>query len=252
MAAENLVSFPDVLGHTRSLPVTQPPVKSEVKIRFWFSRAVSPRTSGAFDREGGRSSPGQLLPVVVANCVQSVMFSNRLILSMDDNNNLWRELESLEDGECEADCSCAGCLLASTTHDNPPPPPEEPDEPHPPIQLEQTRHKKAALQLDASVEGQDILSKVLRILDAIDKEQMTLSLFLDALSWGDKGCTTNDRVCYARAGLLVSEELPNILAHWYKPPRNKNKGPRAADACQAMQTFAIDCVLQQLEPPPRT
>ncbi|KAN0081481.1 hypothetical protein V8E55_009105 [Tylopilus felleus] len=76
---------------------------------------------------------------------------------------------------------------------------------------------------------------------------MTLSLFLDVLSWGDESCTANDHVRYARAGLLVSEELPNILARWYKPPRNKNKGPRPAGACQAMQTFAIDCVLQLLE-----
>ena len=160
---------------------------------------------------------------------------------MDDDDDLWRSLESLEDGECEPDCSCAGCLLASTTQDYPPPPPEEPDEPPPPIQLDQTRRKKAALQ------GQDILSKVLRILDTIQKEKMTLSLFLDVLSWGDESCTANDHVRYARAGLLVSEELPNILVRWYKPPRNKNKGPRPAGACQAMQTFAIDCVLQLLE-----
>ncbi|KAN0081507.1 hypothetical protein V8E55_009131, partial [Tylopilus felleus] len=110
------------------------PVRSGVKIRFRFSRAVCPRTSGAFDREG--------------------VFVNPIILSMDDNDDLWRSLESLEDGECEPDCSCAGCLLASTTQDYPPPPPEEPDEPPPPIQLDQTRHKKAALQ------GQDILSNI--------------------------------------------------------------------------------------------
>ena len=112
-------------------------------------------------------------PVLVANYVLwSVVFcSNQLILSMDDND-LWCQLESLEDGECEPDCSCAGCLLASTTHDNPLPPPDEPDEPHPPLQLEQTCHKKAALLLKASVEGQDILLKVLHIIGTINKQKM--------------------------------------------------------------------------------
>ena len=164
-----------------------------------------------------------------------------------DDDNLWCQLKSLEDSECEPDCSCAGCLLASTTHDNPLPSPDEPDKPHPPLQLEQTRHKKAALLLKASVEGQDILSKVLHILNTIDKQKMTLSLFLDALSWGDESCTANDHVRYAHTGLLVSEELPDILAHWYKSPRNKNKGPRPVGARQAMQTFTINCVLQQLD-----
>ena len=187
-------------------------------------------------------------PVLVANYVlRSVVFcSNRLILSMDDND-LWCQLESLEDGECEPDCSCAGCLLASTTHDNPPPPPDKLDEPHPPLQLKQTCHKKAALLLKASVEGQDNLSKVLHIIDTINKQEMTLSLFLDALSWGDESCTANDHVRYAHTGLLVSEELLNILVCWYKPPHNKNKGPCSAGAHQAMQTFAIYCVLQQLD-----
>ena len=76
---------------------------------------------------------------------------------------------------------------------------------------------------------------------------MTLSLFLDALSWGDESCTANDRVHYAHTGLLVSKELPNILVRWYKPPCNKNKGPCPVGTHQAMQTFAIDCVLQQLD-----
>jgi len=143
---------------------------------------------------------------------------------MDDDDSLCRPLESLEDGECEPDCTCIGCVLANTTQDDPPPPPDEPDEPLPPIQLEQTRRKKAALH------GQDLLPKVLCILDAISNEGLTLSLFLNALSWGDESCTANDRVRFARTGLLLSEELPDILARWYKPPRNKNKGRRPASA----------------------
>ena len=55
-------------------------------------------------------------------------------------------VESLED--VEPDCACIGYLPANTTWDVPPraPAPDEPDESHPPIQLERTRRKKAALQ----------------------------------------------------------------------------------------------------------
>lgn len=55
-------------------------------------------------------------------------------------------VESLED--VEPDCACIGYLPANTTWDVPPraPGPDEPDESHPPIQLERTRRKKAALQ----------------------------------------------------------------------------------------------------------
>ncbi|KAF9231156.1 hypothetical protein BU15DRAFT_82749 [Melanogaster broomeanus] len=117
---------------------------------------------------------------------------------------------------------------------------DEEDQYEPP-QLEQTRRKKAAL------EGKDLLPKVLKILDSIREEGMTLSLFLDALSWGDEDCTASDRVRYARMGLLVSEELPGILARWYKPPRNKNKGRHPAGARPAIEGFAVNCVTHLLD-----
>ncbi|KAF8836931.1 hypothetical protein BDN67DRAFT_864517, partial [Paxillus ammoniavirescens] len=81
--------------------------------------------------------------------------------------------------------------------------------------------------------------KVLNILDTIRKEGLTLSLFLNVLSWGDKACTASNRVHYARTGLLLSDGLPSILTRWHKPPCNKNKGCRPAGACQTLGAFTV-------------
>ncbi|KAI6157153.1 hypothetical protein BKA82DRAFT_4346229 [Pisolithus tinctorius] len=89
---------------------------------------------------------------------------------MDDENALWRHLEALEDeNDCDEDCNCVGCLLVN--------PPDE--EERTPPQLEQIRRKKATFM------GRDLLPKVLKILNTIHGEGLSLSLFLDVLSWGD-------------------------------------------------------------------
>lgn len=71
---------------------------------------------------------------------------------------------------------------------------------------------------------------------------MAISLFLDALSWGDEHCAADDRVRFAQTGLLLSEELLGILSCWNRPPRNKNKGRHPTGACCTLEAFTIDCV----------
>ncbi|KIJ11048.1 hypothetical protein PAXINDRAFT_85068 [Paxillus involutus ATCC 200175] len=157
---------------------------------------------------------------------------------MDEDDALWHQLEALKDKE---DCNCAGCLFVNTPDDESPMPKSESDdeqedkEDEPP-QLEHTQRKKAVL------EGKELLPKVLKVLDTIHAEGLSLSLFLNALSWGDDQCTASDRVHYARTGLLLSEELPGILLCWYKPACNKNKGRRPAGACCMLKMFAVDCL----------
>ncbi|KAG1734517.1 hypothetical protein EDB19DRAFT_1577031, partial [Suillus lakei] len=90
--------------------------------------------------------------------------------------------------------------------------------------------------------------KVLKILDAISEQGMTLPLFLDALSWGDESCHSNDRIRFARTGLMLSEELPGILEHWYHPPRNQHKGRRPLGARQNLQKFAVKCMADLQSP----
>ena len=44
----------------------------------------------------------------------------------------------------------------------------------------------------------------------MDAQGLNLTIFLDALSWGDLDCNS-PKIRYARTGLLLSEELPSIL-----------------------------------------
>ncbi|KAG1724660.1 hypothetical protein EDB19DRAFT_1644419 [Suillus lakei] len=98
-----------------------------------------------------------------------------------------------------------------------------------------------------ALEVQSLAPKVLKILDAISEQGITLSLFLDALSWGDESCHSNDRIRFARTGLMLSEELPGILERWYRPPRNQHKGRRPLGAHQNLQKFAVKCMADLLE-----
>jgi hypothetical protein len=107
-----------------------------------------------------------------------------------------------------------------------------------PIHLTNTR------QLKKELTDEDILTKVRNILAYIGKQGMNLPLFLDAVSWGNSSCTADAAVRYARTALMVSDELPGILEHWYTPPRNKNKGKRPTGARRCLRDFASKCVEQ--------
>jgi hypothetical protein len=45
---------------------------------------------------------------------------------------------------------------------------------------------------------------------------ITLSVLLWAVSWGVKELNSNHQVIFERTGLLVSDELPEILKNWFK------------------------------------
>jgi len=158
-----------------------------------------------------------------------------------DNN--YPKLESFENEiTCGDNCNCSECNYDNPALDNTgPTSDDEGDEMHDPLQISEARNKKAALH------GQRLAPRVKRILDAIFKEGFTLSLFLDALSWGDKSCYSDPQIRYARTGLLLGEQLPHILDRWYKPPRNDNKGPRPAGALKTLRTFSVKCVTRILE-----
>jgi hypothetical protein len=64
-----------------------------------------------------------------------------------------------------------------------------------------------------------LVEKVVKVLDGMEDLGINLTIFLDALSWGDAACISNATVRYARTGLMKSKELPLILHRWWKPPR---------------------------------
>lgn len=103
-----------------------------------------------------------------------------------------------------------------------------------PIQVEATRSLRE--QLDGP-----LLEKVTNVLRFMDAQGLNLTIFLDALSWGDPDCNS-PKIRYARTGLLLSEELPLILQRWWKPPRVPGSPhARFQGATAALDNFSTNC-----------
>ena len=104
--------------------------------------------------------------------------------------------------------------------------------------------RQHTLNMRMRLMGQDIATKVKATLAFMDSQGINLPIFLDALSWGDRGCHSDPKIKYARTALMVSEELPSILERWYNPLRspNQQKGKRPEGARQTLHEFATKCV----------
>ena len=75
----------------------------------------------------------------------------------------------------------------------------------------------------------------------MDAQGLNLTIFLDALSWGDLDCNS-PKIRYAHTGLLLSEELPSILQQWWKPPRVPGSPhARFQGATAALDNFVTNC-----------
>ena len=79
------------------------------------------------------------------------------------------------------------------------------DSNHPPIQRTHTRRLRERL-------GPDRATKVAAVLAYMNNLGLNLPLFLDLVSWGDPDCVTHRKICYEHSALMVSEELPSIIA----------------------------------------
>lgn len=101
--------------------------------------------------------------------------------------------------------------------------------------------------LGMGLAGQNLCQKVVKILEFMERESIDLPLFLDAISWGDADCISNDKIKYARTALMGSRQLPDILKRWHKPPRTKSKGQRAKGGHDPLEKFAIACVTEKIQ-----
>ncbi|KAF8547258.1 hypothetical protein OG21DRAFT_1383575, partial [Imleria badia] len=113
---------------------------------------------------------------------------------------------------------------------------EQDSESNPPIQRTHTRRLREHL-------GPDKAAKVAAVLAYMNDLGLNLPLFLDLVSWGDPDCVTHPKIRYERSALMVSEELPLVIARWHQPPRSTNStNVRARGATTVLERFAFNCV----------
>ncbi|KAF8237484.1 hypothetical protein L208DRAFT_1421552 [Tricholoma matsutake] len=110
-------------------------------------------------------------------------------------------------------------------------------------------NKLRALTLisDKLIDTSDISDWVLQVLDLMDELHLNLPLFLWAISWNVLELTSNNCVCFARMALMVSDELPGILAHWHRPPRSHGQGIWTKAARKALNDWALDTLCETLD-----
>jgi hypothetical protein len=88
---------------------------------------------------------------------------------------------------------------------------------------------------------------VLQVLDLMDTLHLNLPLFLWAISWNVPKLTADTHVRFARMALMVSDELPGILAHWHQPPHSHGQGIRTKAAKKSLNDWALDTICETLD-----
>jgi hypothetical protein len=89
--------------------------------------------------------------------------------------------------------------------------------------------------------------KVKHILDEMDRINLKLADFLDALSWGDIANTQDPKIRTERTILLRDPKLEGILNRWAHPPRvpgSKKKRPQGATA--VMKGFTLKFMKEEI------
>jgi hypothetical protein len=111
----------------------------------------------------------------------------------------------------------------------------------PTIQRQHTQHLRDCMT-------GTMVEKVRCIFELMDGLGINLTLFLDAVSWGDSECTADAKIRYERSGLMKSEELPQILHRWWRPPRSSASHKRRPSAASdVMERFASDCFTEVVD-----
>ena len=75
---------------------------------------------------------------------------------------------------------------------------------------------------------------------------INLPAFLWAMSWNITELSSNPKVSAKITALMLSDELPEILAHWHRPPRKHNHGVCTKATYDTMNTFALETVLETI------
>ena len=92
-----------------------------------------------------------------------------------------------------------------------------------------------------------LVERVLLVLHYMESQQVDLAILIWAISWNVSELITNPTVRFMRTSLMVSDELPLILARWHKPPRTHGSGTRTKAGCKVMDAWALDTVFETVD-----
>lgn len=97
------------------------------------------------------------------------------------------------------------------------------------------------------LDDQTLAARVRSVLDFMKSVDINLPILLWAISWNIPELVSDLNVSAERTALMLSDELPGILAHWRRPPRKHNQGIRTKGAYDTMNKFALESVLELVD-----
>lgn len=126
-----------------------------------------------------------------------------------------------------------------------------PDFEAPPSGHTSSRQRHPSLQRTENIRGflddQALAERVRSVIDFMQSVNINLPVFLWAISWNIKELVSDPIVAAERTALMLSDELPVILAHWHRPPRKHNFGIRTKAAYDPINKFALECVMELVD-----
>jgi hypothetical protein len=91
-----------------------------------------------------------------------------------------------------------------------------------------------------------VVERVLAVLDFMTANDIDIATLLWAVSWGVPELSKHPSVIFNRTSLMLSDDLPQILQHWYRPPRSHGAGIRTKAAHDTMSEWALKTVQETI------
>ncbi|KAL1945287.1 hypothetical protein VTO73DRAFT_2138 [Trametes versicolor] len=91
-----------------------------------------------------------------------------------------------------------------------------------------------------------IVTRVGNVLEYMRTQNLNLEVFMDAVFWGDPGCTADHKITHERAVFMRSPMLLSVLDRWWHPPTKETSG-----GGDAMKNFLVarvgETLVEELE-----
>ncbi|KAI0350254.1 hypothetical protein OH77DRAFT_1573825 [Trametes cingulata] len=104
----------------------------------------------------------------------------------------------------------------------------------------------AALRASLPHNGPSLATRVENVLVFMKGQGLNLELFLEALFWGDSGCTANPRIMHERTVFMRSPTLLSVLDKWWRPP-TRDRTERGAAMKELLVQRVSELVVEELE-----
>jgi hypothetical protein len=96
-------------------------------------------------------------------------------------------------------------------------------------------------------DSEGLYARAMAVLHCIEAQGLNLAIFLWAISWNNVHLVKDATARCARTALMNSEELPEILKNWYRPPRKHGTGTRTQAAHETITSFALELTCSTLD-----